>query len=71
MKLKGKRIIVTGGNQGLGLAAQVGDPLVRMGRISDVGIESGIDCRQPQPNRSVAIGLSLGAPPATESAEAN
>jgi type IV pilus assembly protein PilM len=57
--------------QGLGLAAQVGDPLVRMGRISDVGIESGIDCRQPQPNWSVAIGLSLGAPPATESAEAN
>ncbi|HEX3357218.1 MAG TPA: pilus assembly protein PilM [Tepidisphaeraceae bacterium] len=44
----------------MGLAAQVGDPLVRMGRISDVGIESGIDRRQPQPNWAVAIGLSIG-----------
>jgi len=44
----------------MGLAAQVGDPLVRMGRISDVGIESGIDRRQPQPNWSVAVGLSIG-----------
>jgi type IV pilus assembly protein PilM len=50
----------------MGLAAQVGDPLVRMGRISDVGIESGIDRRQPQPNWSVAIGLSIG-PTAPES----
>lgn len=47
--------------QGLGVAAQVGDPLVRMGRISEVGIESGIDRRQPQPNWTVAIGLSMGA----------
>ena len=46
--------------QGLGLAAQVGDPLVRMGRVSEVGIESGIDRRQPQPNWAVAIGLSMG-----------
>lgn len=44
----------------LSLAAQVGDPLVRMGRISDVGIESGIDRRQPQPAWATAIGLSLG-----------
>jgi type IV pilus assembly protein PilM len=44
----------------LGLAAQVGDPLVRMGRTSDVGIESGIDRRQPQPAWAVAIGLSMG-----------
>lgn len=44
----------------MSLAAQVGDPLVRMGRISDVGIESGIDRRQPQPGWAVAIGLSLG-----------
>jgi type IV pilus assembly protein PilM len=44
----------------LGLTAQVGDPIVRMGRISDVGIESGIDRRHPQPGWSVAIGLSLG-----------
>lgn len=46
--------------QEMGLAAQVGDPLVRMGRVSDVGPESGIDRRQPQPNWAVAIGLSLG-----------
>jgi type IV pilus assembly protein PilM len=44
----------------LGVAAQLGDPMVRMGRVSDVGIESGIDRRQPQPAWSVAIGLSLG-----------
>lgn len=42
------------------LAAQVGDPMVRMGRISEVGIESGIDRRQPQPGWVTAIGLSLG-----------
>jgi type IV pilus assembly protein PilM len=46
--------------QEMGLAAQVGDPLVRMGRTSEVGPESGIDRRQPQPNWAVAIGLSLG-----------
>ena len=44
----------------MGLAAQVGDPLVRMGRISEVSIESGIDRRQPQPGWSTVIGLSLG-----------
>ena len=49
----------------MGLAAQVGDPLVRMGRISEIGIESGIDRRQPQPGWAVAIGLSMG--PATDS----
>jgi len=50
----------------LGLAAQVGDPMVRMGRISEVGIESGIDRRQPQPSWSVAIGLSMGPKVASE-----
>jgi len=44
----------------MSLAAQVGDPLVRMGRLSEVGIESGIDRRQPQPGWVTAIGLSLG-----------
>jgi geranylgeranyl pyrophosphate synthase len=44
----------------MGLAAQVGDPLVRMGRESRIGIDSGIDCRLPQPNWAVAIGLSMG-----------
>ncbi|MGH7180045.1 MAG: pilus assembly protein PilM [Tepidisphaeraceae bacterium] len=45
----------------MGLAAEVGDPLVRMGRISDIGIESGIDRREPQPSWTVAVGLSLGS----------
>jgi len=44
----------------MSLAAQVGDPIVRMGRISEVGIESGLDRRQPQPAWATAIGLSLG-----------
>jgi Tfp pilus assembly PilM family ATPase len=48
----------------MGLTAQVGDPLVRMGRSTDVGLESGMDRRQPQPGWTVAIGLSLG--PITE-----
>jgi cell division ATPase FtsA len=46
--------------RGMGLAAQVGDPMVRMSRISDIGVESGIDRRQPQPTWAVAIGLSMG-----------
>jgi type IV pilus assembly protein PilM len=44
----------------LSLAAQVGDPLVRMGRTTNVGIESGLDRRQAQPGWAVAIGLSFG-----------
>ncbi|HET6250793.1 MAG TPA: pilus assembly protein PilM [Tepidisphaeraceae bacterium] len=44
----------------LGIGAQIGDPLVRMGRTTQVGIESGIDRRQPQPAWAVAIGLSMG-----------
>lgn len=46
----------------VGLAAQVGDPLVRMARISDISIDSGIDRRLPQPAWAVAIGLSFGSP---------
>jgi type IV pilus assembly protein PilM len=52
----------------LGIAAQVGDPMVRMSRISDLPADSGIDRRLPQPSWAVAIGLSLGpvtAAPAT------
>jgi type IV pilus assembly protein PilM len=49
----------------LSLAAQVGDPLTRMGRTTDVGIESGIDRREPQPAWAVAIGLSLNRLPVT------
>ncbi len=44
----------------MSLAAQVGDPLVRMGRTTEVGIESGMDRRQAQPGWAVAIGLTLG-----------
>ncbi len=46
--------------RGLGLAAQVGDPMVRMARTSEISIESGIDRRLPQPTWAVAIGLSMG-----------
>jgi type IV pilus assembly protein PilM len=42
------------------LSAQLGDPMVRMGKTCEVGIESGIDCKQPQPAWAVAIGLSMG-----------
>ena len=42
------------------LSAQLGDPLVRMGKTSEIGVESGIDCKQPQPAWAVAIGLSMG-----------
>ena len=52
----------------MGLAAQVGDPLVRMGRTTEVGVESGIDRRQPQPGWAVAIGLSMGPVQADEPA---
>ncbi len=44
----------------LEIAAQVGDPLVRMRRLSNVGVESGIDRRCPQPAWTVAVGLSMG-----------
>ena len=44
------------------LSAQVGDPLVRMAKTTEVGIESGIDRRQPQPGWAVALGLSMGPP---------
>jgi Tfp pilus assembly PilM family ATPase len=53
--------------QTLGLAAQLGDPLVRMGKTTDVGVESGIDPTQPQPAWSIALGLTMG-PPAIEPA---
>jgi type IV pilus assembly protein PilM len=53
----------------LHLAAQIGDPLMRMGRTTDVGVESGIDRRHAQPGWAVAIGLSLGPPHPTEETE--
>jgi type IV pilus assembly protein PilM len=42
------------------LAAQIGDPMVRMSKNSEIGMESGIDRRQAQPGWAVAIGLSMG-----------
>jgi Tfp pilus assembly PilM family ATPase len=50
------------------VAAQVGDPMIRMARTCEIGLESGIDRRQPQPGWAVAIGLSMG--PANIPAEA-
>lgn len=43
------------------LAAQIGDPMVRLARTTEVGIESGIDRRQPQPAWAVALGSSMGS----------
>lgn len=60
----------------MGIAAQVGDPLVRLGRatqasvINSAGLDSGLDRRQPQPNWAVAIGLSLGPNTAAQPAGA-
>jgi type IV pilus assembly protein PilM len=53
----------------LSLAAQLGDPLCRMAKWCEVGIESGIDRRQPQPAWTVAIGLSMGPPTAESSSQ--
>jgi len=46
--------------QSLGVAAQLGDPLVRMSKTTRIGPECGIDLTQPQPAWAVAIGLSMG-----------
>jgi type IV pilus assembly protein PilM len=52
--------------RGLGIAAQIGDPLARINKISEITPETGIDRRRPQPAWAVAIGLSMG--PSTEAA---
>jgi type IV pilus assembly protein PilM len=44
----------------LGIAAQVGDPMTRINKDSEVGIDSGIDRRRPQPAWAIAVGLSMG-----------
>ena len=44
----------------LGIAAQLGDPMVRLGRMSRVPVESGVDVSKPQPAWAVAAGLSIG-----------
>ena len=43
------------------LAAQIGDPLARIGRPPKVSRKGGLDRRQAQPAWAVAVGLSLGA----------
>ena len=45
----------------LSLAAQVGDPMVRLGRSAMISDESAFDPSRPQPAWAVAIGLSLGS----------
>jgi type IV pilus assembly protein PilM len=45
----------------MSLAAQVGDPMVRLNKTSgDLAVDCGIDRRQPQPGWACAIGLSMG-----------
>ena len=53
----------------MGLAAQVGDPLVKVGKNSDVGVECGIDRRTPQPGWAAAVGLSIGPAPTSAAAK--
>lgn len=43
----------------LGIAAQLGDPMPCFGRMSKLGADSGVNVNQPQPDWSVAIGLSM------------
>jgi type IV pilus assembly protein PilM len=54
--------------QAMDLAAQVGDPMVRLSRTTEVGPESGIDRRLPQPDWAVALGLTMGPPQAAVAA---
>jgi len=49
----------------LGITATVGDPLARMPR-NQVGSECGMDRAVPQPNWTVALGLSMGPRPAAQ-----
>lgn len=44
----------------LSLAAQVGDPMVRMARTCDLPPEADLDPTQPQPSWAVALGLTMG-----------
>lgn len=46
----------------LSIAAQLGDPMVRLGRTSKVTSDSGLDISVPQPAWAIAIGLSIGSP---------
>jgi len=45
----------------LNLPAQIGDPLVRVGRPRESGQAISLDQREPQPDWAVAVGLCIGA----------
>lgn len=45
----------------LNVPAQVGDPLLRIGRSTDSDTDDQADRREPQPDWAVAVGLSAGA----------
>jgi len=62
-----QRALCAGIAREMGIAAQVGDPLARMVRQSEVGIESGIDRRTQQPAWAIAVGLSVGPAAAEKS----
>ena len=73
-----ERMVLTGGEacdkrlcqslaERLNLPAQIGDPLLRIGRVAGAGLQIGLDRREPQPQWAVAVGLSLGAATAWES----
>ncbi len=47
--------------QRVNLPAQVGDPLVRVGRAPGAGASAGLHRLDPKPDWAVAVGLSLGA----------
>jgi Tfp pilus assembly PilM family ATPase len=47
----------------LGIAAQLGDPMVRLARNAKISPESGVDLTQPQPAWAIAVGLSIGQSP--------
>jgi type IV pilus assembly protein PilM len=62
-----QRALCAGIAREMGIGAQVGDPLARMVRQSEVGIESGIDRRTQQPAWAIAVGLSVGPAAAEKS----
>lgn len=47
--------------QRLNLAAQVGDPLMQIGKEQAATLATGLDRAGPQPDWAVAVGLSIGA----------
>jgi type IV pilus assembly protein PilM len=49
----------------LSLAAQVGDPMVRMAQASDLPADGDLDPTKPQPSWGVAFGLTMGGVEAT------